>query len=73
MTREEKMHHPPIDELALFAGGDCGVFEKWRISRHVSACRDCRSEIEAFRAAEATLREKTAEFGLSPETLQQSR
>jgi len=56
------MHHPPIDELALFAGGDCGVFEKWRISRHVSACRDCRSEIEAFRAAEATLREKTAEW-----------
>ena len=46
MTREDKMH-PPIDELALYSGGDCGFFDKWRIARHLASCPECTAEIKS--------------------------
>jgi len=60
MTPEVPMH-PPIDELALFSGGDCGLLDKWRLSRHLSGCAVCRSEVEAFRSAELALKSELAE------------
>jgi hypothetical protein len=50
------MKHPGTADLALFAGGDLGFRERWRVSRHVRACTRCQAEVKGFRAAEAQLR-----------------
>jgi len=62
MTREEALNHPLVDELALFAGGDCGFFDKWRISRHLRSCSGCRAELEGFRAVQVLLRTSSNEL-----------
>lgn len=54
------MRHPGVSELALYAGGDLGWWERWRIARHAGACAECRQEIAAFRAARNALREEAA-------------
>jgi Putative zinc-finger len=47
--------HPPEAQLALFAGGDLGRWERWRIARHMARCPECRREVQALRAAAAEL------------------
>ena len=42
------MKHPREEHLALFAGGDLGPFERWRVSRHLRACPECRAEVGHF-------------------------
>jgi hypothetical protein len=42
------MKHPREEHLALFAGGDVGPFERWRVSRHLRACPECRAEVGHF-------------------------
>jgi len=59
--------HPPIDELALYSGRDCGLLDKWRIARHVATCSQCTSDVEAFRSAEKKLHAAVGEmpFGVN--------
>lgn len=56
------LRHPSEIQLALFAGGDLGVWDRWRVRRHVSACSACDSQVQAFRAASAQVREVAAEL-----------
>ncbi len=56
------LRHPSEIQLALFAGGDLGVWDRWRVRRHVSACSGCDSQVQAFRAASAQVREVAAEL-----------
>jgi hypothetical protein len=51
------MKHPSSAQIALFAGGDLGRWERWLIARHVSHCAECRHETQALRDACLELRE----------------
>jgi hypothetical protein len=51
------MRHPNEVQLALFAGGDLGHWDRWRVGRHVSGCSNCRSEVAALRAASEQARQ----------------
>lgn len=51
------MKHASETQLALFAGGDLGVWERWRIGGHVARCAQCSGEVQAYHAARAQLRE----------------
>jgi hypothetical protein len=50
------MRHPSSEQIALFAGGDLGHWERWSVARHVVRCSECRQETEALRAAATELR-----------------
>lgn len=54
------MRHPGVYELALYAGGELGWWERWRISRHVKLCAACHGEIAAFQTAREAFREEAA-------------
>lgn len=56
------MTHPRETSLALHAGGDLGVWARWRLSRHAALCEGCRTRIEAFRSAREQLRDELAEL-----------
>lgn len=56
------MTHPSETRLALHAGGDLGVWARWRISRHALGCEGCRRRIEDFRSAREQLRDEMAEL-----------
>jgi hypothetical protein len=51
------MSHPTEIQLALFAGGDLGLWDRWQVGRHVSGCSGCQSEVTALRAASEQVRE----------------
>lgn len=57
------MKHPNHATLALHAGGDLGVFARWRTERHLSKCERCREEAAAF----GGLREILPELAETPE------
>jgi hypothetical protein len=42
------MTHPSETSLALFAGGEFGVWARWKVSRHVAGCPKCRQEAGEF-------------------------
>jgi hypothetical protein len=48
--------HPAPSQVALFAGGDLGRWERWRIARHIAGCQECRHEVEALQDASSQLR-----------------
>ena len=50
------MRHPSEIELALFAGGDLGFLDRWRVRNHVRQCDGCRSEVEAYRYGREKIR-----------------
>ena len=52
------MTHPREEYLALFAGGDLGRFDGWRVSRHLRQCEICRAEVARFQRASAVLNEE---------------
>jgi hypothetical protein len=54
--------HPTEIQLALFAGGDLGAWQRWRVRRHVSLCSGCEGQVQALRAASAQVREVAAEL-----------
>jgi hypothetical protein len=57
------MKHPSESQLALFAGGDvAGLWERWRVRRHVSQCAACQSEVGSLRAGSEQVRALTAEL-----------
>jgi hypothetical protein len=41
--------HPSTRKLALLAGGELGWWLKLRVGHHVTACRECRAELESLR------------------------
>jgi hypothetical protein len=41
--------HPSEDQLALLAGGDLSLLERWRVSRHVTGCESCAALVEEYR------------------------
>ena len=45
------MKHPGEENLALFAGGDLGAMDRWRIARHVHRCERCQDEVTRFGSA----------------------
>jgi len=49
------MTHPNQSILALYAGRDLGWFARRRTERHLSRCRECRDEVQAFGAARDNL------------------
>ena len=49
------MKHPNRETLALHAGDDLGPWARWRTSRHLAKCAECRSEIAAFNAMRGSL------------------
>jgi hypothetical protein len=56
------MTHPSETSLALHAGGDLGVWARWRIARHAVRCEECRIRIDAFRSVRDRLRDEMAEL-----------
>ncbi len=57
------MKHPNEATLALHAGGDLGIFARWRTERHLAKCERCREEVTAFSA----LREIVTDLAETPE------
>lgn len=49
------MTHPNQSILALYAGQDLGWFTRRRTARHLSRCRECRGEVQAFASARDNL------------------
>jgi hypothetical protein len=56
------MSHPAEATLALHAGGELGLWDRWRISRHVGRCLRCRAEIDDLRASMEDFRSEAAEM-----------
>lgn len=50
------MRHPGEFELALFAGGDLGFWERWRVRKHLRQCASCRQDVSALREGGDALR-----------------
>jgi hypothetical protein len=65
--------HPAEVQLALFAGGDLGRWERWCVARHVARCAGCQREIQALRDAGAQLRELAEEMPELPNALSWNR
>jgi hypothetical protein len=51
------MKHPNRATLALHAGEDLGPLARWRASRHLAKCEECRAEVAAFGAVRGILPE----------------
>jgi hypothetical protein len=51
------MKHPNEIQLALFAGGDLRLWDRWQVRRHVAGCSNCRADVAALRAASEQVRE----------------
>jgi hypothetical protein len=56
------MRHPAETQLALFAGGDLGRWERWLVGRHVARCAGCEQDVQALRAASSQLHEVATEL-----------
>ena len=50
------MSHPPEVTLALYAGGELGLWARWRSRGHLAGCPDCRRVVEQFQAVREDLR-----------------
>jgi hypothetical protein len=51
------MKHPNQATLALQAGGDLGFWSRWRLSRHLAGCEECREEVAAYESMREILPE----------------
>jgi hypothetical protein len=49
------MTHPSPASLALYAGGEVGVWRHWLVERHLAGCPDCRGSVDGFRSARERL------------------
>jgi hypothetical protein len=54
-----KRNHPSEADIALLAGGDCGWLQRFRVTRHVARCGDCRDILASF----SELRSETMQLG----------
>jgi hypothetical protein len=67
------MRHPPDVQIALFAGGDLGRWERWSVARHVARCARCKREVQALRDAGTELRQLAAQMPELPNGLNWNR
>jgi len=67
------MRHPEPAQIALFAGGDLGRWERWRIARHIAQCSECRHEVQSLRDTASQLRELTDQMADLPNGLNWNR
>jgi hypothetical protein len=65
--------HPAKPQIALFAGGDLGRWERWRVGRHLARCAECQHEVQALRGASVQLRELAGEMPELPNGLSWNR
>jgi len=56
------MKHPNEFQLALFAGGDLGFWNRWQVSRHVARCPQCSGEVAALRSVQDDVRDVASQF-----------
>lgn len=56
------MRHPKEADLALYAGGEAGLWGRLRVARHLKGCPECARVVEEFRA----IREWTRAGGEMP-------
>jgi hypothetical protein len=56
------MIHPSEASLALYAGGELGLWARWRLRAHLSACPECRRMVEQFLAVRDGLRWSQSEM-----------
>lgn len=56
------MKHSSEIQLALFAGGDLGLWDRWQVRRHVSRCSACNTQVQTLKSASEQLREVAAEL-----------
>jgi hypothetical protein len=54
--------HPGQAQLALFAGGDPGFLDRWRIGLHLKRCLSCQKDVEVFRSSMKALSAETSEL-----------
>jgi anti-sigma factor RsiW len=55
-VKQTFLKHPAPVQIALFSGGDLSGWERWRVSRHVSRCSECRAEVASLRDSASELR-----------------
>jgi hypothetical protein len=67
------MRHPALAHIALFAGGDLAGWKRWRVSKHVAHCQECRDEVQGLRDAASQLRELADDMPELPNGLNWSR
>jgi len=67
------MRHPADVQIALFAGGDLGRWERWRVAQHVAYCAECQHEVQVLRDAGKQLRELSGEMPDLPNALNWNR
>jgi hypothetical protein len=72
-VKRPSMKHPAEIQIALFAGGDLGRWERWCVARHVGHCAECQHEVQALRGASTQLRELAAEMPELPNGLSWNR
>ncbi len=53
------MRHPEERQIALYAGGDTGWFDRFSIARHVSRCPSCAELATAYRRDRETIRQES--------------
>jgi hypothetical protein len=56
------VRHPNEIQLALFVGGELGLWDRWRVRRHVSGCSSCSNEVDALRAVSSDVRDIAGEL-----------
>ena len=56
------MRHPSEVQLALFAGGDLGRWDGWRVGRHVARCSHCETEVQSLQEVSRSAAHVTSEL-----------
>jgi hypothetical protein len=57
--------HPAESDIALFAGGDCGRWQTFRLKRHLANCDDCRDALACYSDLRLAVSDQ-AENGFAP-------
>jgi hypothetical protein len=56
------LKHPPIEKLALYAGGELSWWTRLSLHRHVVSCAQCQQEVALFGDVKTTARLEAAEM-----------
>jgi len=56
------MRHPDESKIALYAGGDLGFLDQFRLRRHLRSCAGCRQRHSDYLASRDRLRQESAEL-----------
>jgi len=56
------MRHPDESSIALYAGGDLGFLDKFRVRSHLRTCTECQGRVTAYLEARERLRQESEEM-----------